>query len=369
MSSITTEQPPRSITRWRLVQVVTVVASFALLLTLILKPHMGVRLFWNLVIPVVPALALFVPGWWRNACPLGTVANLGQRNGRQAGRKLSLRAQGWLSVGSVVLLATILPARHLFFDLNGHATAALLIGTTVLAMTLGWRYAAKSGWCGGLCPVQGVERLYGQAPAVQTRNAQCSSCSHCVAICADSMASMAPRKTSPTVQHRWTDTVLVGGFVGFVWGWFQVADVAGSVSRLDVLFAYAMPFLGALVSGSIYLALRHLVPDQRRPLLVRAFAAAAISCYYWFRVPALLGMGHIPGDGVLLDCSAWLPEWTVMASRLLIVGLLGTWLLRQTAELHWSARPATLRAPAAPAPITIVRPPVPVRHDTLQTLS
>ena len=68
MSNKATQQPTFAVQQWRVLQVGAVAAGLALLLTLILNPELGVRLFWNLLIPVVPVIALLFPGWWRNTC-------------------------------------------------------------------------------------------------------------------------------------------------------------------------------------------------------------------------------------------------------------------------------------------------------------
>jgi hypothetical protein len=68
--------------------------------------------------------------------------------------------------------------------------------------------------------------------------------------------------------------------------------------------------------------------------------AAAISCYYWFRVPALVGLGIHPGDGMLADLGEVLPAWFPLASQIATTSLFFWWLVWRRRELRsWCRRP------------------------------
>ena len=70
-----------SLSRWKVAQIVCFGLGLALWLTLWLKPALGLTLFWNVLIPVAPALLVVAAGVWRNICPLATVSHLPQNLG------------------------------------------------------------------------------------------------------------------------------------------------------------------------------------------------------------------------------------------------------------------------------------------------
>jgi ferredoxin len=327
---------------WRRAQALSLTAGVAITLTLAFDPQLGARLFWNLVIPLIPAAVVFFPGGWRNICPLASAAAAGNSATSPSGRKMSLTAQGISACGSISLLALVLPMRHIIFDLNGRATLLLLFAIGVVAFVLTRLFLAKSGWCSGWCPVSSVEKLYGQSPALDATNTRCTLCSHCVAVCPDSIRKPGPLRSTPTTWHRIADTVMAGAFVGFVWGWFQVPDQAG-VGAGDIVYAYAVPLLAGVGSLALFLLFREVVPSKQQPRLVRLFAAAAVSCYYWYRLPALFGFSMF-GDGVLIDLSGVLPVEFMWACRVVTTSFLCTWLLTERGTRQWLMRPPTRAA-------------------------
>jgi hypothetical protein len=315
---------------WRFAQGALWVAGLGLLVLLAVRPQVGLPALWNVLIPVAPALLAFAPGIWRNICPLGSTSQLPRMLCREDGRTLSSTGQGRLHLIGVLLLVAIVPLRHVILNMNGPVTAAVLLVVGAVALVVGWSTRGKSGWCAGLCPVHPVERLYGFHPAVTVKNAHCQTCVGCSVPCPDSTTTAAP-----------VPPLVVGGFAGFVWGWFQVPDTAGWGA------AYAWPLVGMSMSLAAYWLLRLFVP---RPLLARAFAAAAIGCYYWFRIPMLFGFGTFPGDGMLVDLSRELPAWFPVASRIVTTSVFAAWMVvPRAAPRGWSVRPVAIAYPQPPS--------------------
>ncbi len=333
------QQPAPPALAMTMTQRVALVIFVCLVLTLIVWPELGVRLFWNLVIPMIPALCVFAPGWWRNACPLATLTWLGKRLPWATERMLSLRAQGLAASGSVALLVLLLPLRRLVFDLDGRATAGLVLGLAFAGLLLSASFARKSGWCAGWCPVAAAERLYGQAPLSEGRNARCVTCTHCVALCPDSVRNLTLAPVMPTRWHRAADVAMAGGFLGYVWGWFQVPDRAAVASWQQVAHAYALPLAGAVATLALFVLVDRWTGTRQRARLVRTFAAATVCCYYAYRLPALFGFAHISGDGVLVNWSATLPDGFPWACRAVTTTLFGTWLLGGRGATRWLTRP------------------------------
>ena len=55
---------------WRALRQVCVAAALAVAALLVLEPAIGLPLFWGLIIPALPLVFMFMPGLWRNLCPL-----------------------------------------------------------------------------------------------------------------------------------------------------------------------------------------------------------------------------------------------------------------------------------------------------------
>jgi ferredoxin len=332
--------PSRTNTLWRTVRYAVLAIGLAILVALVIAPELGRHAFWNGLIPLAPALLVVAPGLWRNVCPMATAALLPRHLGISRRGTLSVEWQGRLSLFAVLLLFALVPLRHVVLDSSGPATALVLVLLAAVAVTMGFAFDWKSGWCSGLCPVHPVEKLYGSRPISSFANAHCTECIQCTTVCPDSTRSMHPF-SRPTRAHRLAAVLLVGGFPGFIWAWFHVPGNDGFASWSQLGWCYGVPLLGALASLLMFLAARELVPVKHYPTLVRSFAAAAVSCYYWFRLPALVGMGVFPGEGALVDLSEELPAELPLLSGIVTTGFFGWWLvLRRAHRREWLVRPA-----------------------------
>ncbi|MCC7431162.1 hypothetical protein IT568_09990 [bacterium] len=322
---------------WRVIQTVVWIVGAVIFLLLLFAPETGTMAFWNVLIPVAPALVALAPGFWRNVCPLGTTSLIPRHLGFANLKRLSTKTQGRFAVAGVVLLFLIVPLRHLFLNRNGVATGLLLAGVMILAAILSFRYQWKSAWCSGLCPVHPVEKLYGVASSFSFRNAHCTECELCVESCPDSTAATKTALPEELKLRKTTELLLTGGFVGYIWGWFQVPDYSNGTEHLLEIFG--MSFLGFGVTLSVFYLLRFLFPEKNQ-LLSRIFTAAAISCYYWYRLPSLFGFGEFQGDGMLVDLSVTLPDWFPVASRFVTTSFFLWWFaIRTDKKQSWLVRP------------------------------
>ena len=162
---------------WGAARLAALAGTLSLLAALILRPDPGLEILWKIVIPLVPASLLTSPMLWRNVCPLAT---LEMAAGRLAGDRPDARR--WANAGAVagiVLLAVLVPARHVLFNTDGPILAGTIAAVAALAIAGGLAFDAKAGFCNAICPVLPVERLYGQSPLVRIGNPRCSSCTAC----------------------------------------------------------------------------------------------------------------------------------------------------------------------------------------------
>jgi hypothetical protein len=286
-----------------------------------------------------------LPGLWRNICPMATLSLLPRRLGFSRRAKMPERLASWLSLVSIAALFAIVPLRHICLNTNGPATAVMLVSAAAIAALMGYLFEWRSGWCASLCPIHPVEKLYGSAPAISFKNARCGHCEQCAMPCPDSTPSMTPLNTGPHPLRRAAGTVFVGSFFGFVWGWFQVPDYTGAIGLEETANAYLWPLGGALCSLAAYKLADRLTPGARRHL-PRIFAAAAVSTYYWYRIPALVGFDA--RSGVLYNLSHVLPAWFPLASHTVSTAFFFWFLvIRQTKGVSWQKRPALAQSRAA----------------------
>ena len=172
---------------WRSIQATMLLVGSAIFLALIFFPEYGIHAFWNILIPVAPALFVFGTGVWRNICPLASVSLLPRHTGISKSKRLSLKWQARLQLTGVILLFVVIPVRHIVLDTSGPATALALVLLTTTAFTMGYIFEWKSGWCSSLCPVHPVEKLYGEKTLFTPPNAHCGQCANCVVPCPDSI--------------------------------------------------------------------------------------------------------------------------------------------------------------------------------------
>jgi hypothetical protein len=314
------------------------VAAVGLLLFL---PNIGLKVFWNVLIPVAPITVVLLPGLWRNICPMGTLSLLPRRLGISRDFMMPRAWVGWMAVASLAGLFLIVPARHVMLNFNGPVTAGMILLASLAAFLAGMVFKGRSGWCASLCPIHPVEKLYGSSPIMSFPNAACGLCGKCSAPCPDCTLSVTPAITGPTEVERWAGTVMIGSFAGFVWGWFQVGDHVAHVGFAEIAESYLWPFGCALISLAIYLGAQHVLQTKpSRAMLIKVFATAAVATYYWYRLPMLGGFGAHPGTGLLMDLTGVLPSWTVHISHLVTTSFLVWFLIvRPTARNAWLNRP------------------------------
>ncbi len=331
---------PKAMFTWKILQLVFWVIGLTLLMTMILVPALGLTLFWNVLIPIAPALLVIATGVWRNVCPLGTTALLPDKAGYSKKLKLDTSNQSAFNLVGVILLLLIIPLRHVLFDRNGAATAIILIVMAAIALLSGIVYERKSAWCSGLCPVHPVEKLYGSCVAYTLPNTHCNECVKCSVPCPDSTLNVKPFLSRKTNIDRAIEIFMVGGFPGYIWGWFHVPDYKGLEGWQNLHIVYGYPILGAAITISIYILSNQIFDKSKKAMLVSLFASAAVSCYYWFRIPLLLGFGSLQTNGVLLDLSQNLPHWSMYLLNVLTTGFFFWWIVfRNKRKTSWSLRP------------------------------
>lgn len=325
---------------WKVLQTVFWFVGIALLLFMLFAPPVGVTLFWNILIPVAPALLVVGTGVWRNVCPLGTTALLPERLGLSKKMRLSSSQMSLLNLVGIILLLAIIPIRHLLFNTNGQATAVIIIALGINALIAGFIYERKSGWCSGLCPIHPVEKLYGGGVAFSLPNVHCNLCVRCSVPCPDSTPNIMPLVSPKSKTKEAIEILMIGGFPGYVWGWFQVPDYPVSFDWSQFLTAYSYPISGAAATIFLYLLMKQIFPKRNKKVIINLFAAGAVSCYYWFRLPMLFGFSSTETNGMLIDLSNILPYWSMTILNIATTAFFVWWMvIRNKKRMSWSLRP------------------------------
>lgn len=327
----------KSILIWRIAQTAVWLVGLTILFFLFYDPEIGIHLFWNILIPVAPALLVIGIGLWRNVCPMATNSLFFRHLGLSKRKKLSMKQSSVLNFIAILALFLIVPLRHGIFDMNGPATGILLLSLAFAAIFMGLTYEWKSGWCSGLCPVHPVEKLYGLNSNLNLPNAHCDSCSRCMVLCPDATPKSNPLSLKKNTFHKINGFLMVGAFPGFIWGWFQVPDATGIKDFSHLISLYELPMVGMAVTSILYIILKRFFSEK---LLTAIFSAAAVSCYYWFRLPALFGFGMFPKDGMLVDLSNSIPEWSIdLSVTLITLFFFYRIVFRKQTGARWAKRP------------------------------
>ncbi len=324
---------------WKIIQILFWFVGIGLLTIMLFFPPLGVTLFWNVLIPVAPALLVIGTGIWRNICPLATTAMIPDRLSISKKKQLTFSQQQTLHLFGVIALLLIIPLRHVLFDISGQATALIIMSLSLVAVTSGLIFESKSAWCSGLCPVHPVEKLYGSRVAFSLPNVQCNTCVKCSVPCPDSTKSMTTSAVKST-SSKLCETLMAGAFPGYIWGWFHVPDYTASFAVRNYYTVYEYPLLGGLITLLLYLILKKRFRENKK-LVVNFFAAAAVSCYYWFRLPQLLGFSNLESNGILVNLTGYLPVWSMTILNLATTIFFVWWMvIANKRDRSWSVRPA-----------------------------
>ena len=331
---------PHVLRAWRAVQYILLLAGLSLVATLIYQPVIGINIFWNIFIPAAPALIVIAPGLWRNICPLATFALLPRQFGLSRRTVPTPQHAAWLAAAGLAALFLIVPLRHLSLDTSGPMTALMLILAAVCAFTLGVVYERRGAWCNSLCPIHPAEKLYGLMSGITVSNTRCDNCSKCYIPCPDSTRSMNPAVTGSSRVEKAVGHIMVGGFPGFIWGWYQIPDYRVAVGASEITAAYAWPLGCALATLILYRWIWRYchTPDAYRKL-IKLFATAAVCTYYWYRIPLLAGFGPHPGSGMLRDLHLVLPDLPLVSRMLTTSFFIWFILFRGDPRASWMARP------------------------------
>ncbi len=267
---------------WYVARLISVGISFGIILTLFIRPDVGVFIFWRLVIPFLPILFFTLPGLWRNICPMAALNQTPRLFGFTRAITLPNKAKEYAYVVGIVLFFLIVPTRKVLFNSNGPALGILLVAVFTTAFVGGYFFKGKSGWCSSICPLLPVQRLYGQSPFVNIPNNHCKPCVGCAKNCYDfnpAVANMADQydKDRHYANYR---RFFAAAFPGLILAFYTIPDPPA----IPVLQMYGQIVLYIMVSVGLFFLLDTFVRFTSVQL-VTLYGALALNLYYYFNIP------------------------------------------------------------------------------------
>lgn len=207
--------------------------------------------FWGVWWPfVLVSIPLFGRAWCGLFCPEGALTEWASRHGRGRAIPRWMRWGGW---PFVAFSLTTIYGQLVSVYQYPWAVAAVLGGSTIAAMIVGWLYGRnKRVWCKYLCPVNGVFNLLAKlapwyyrvdaqawrapvrriesincAPLLPLRNMQGAADCHMCGRCSDyrGAITLSPRSPEAEIVHvaegsGWQTMLIVFGLMGLAVGAF-----------------------------------------------------------------------------------------------------------------------------------------------------
>jgi NADPH-dependent 2,4-dienoyl-CoA reductase/sulfur reductase-like enzyme/ferredoxin len=262
---------------WKVLRVFSVLTALGLAALLYFKPALGLPLFWQVIVPLLPLVFLLAPGVWRNICPMAAMNQAPRLLGFTRGREQTATMREYSYVVGIALFLILVSSRKWLLDQSGSATSLLILSGLGGALLGGLAFKGKSGWCSSICPMLPVQRLYGQTPFKAVGNAHCRPCVGCTKNCYD----FNPRAAYLSDQydadpHYVAYRKLFAALLpGFILAWFTVPTGSPPAAVYVLIGLYCALSLALFQVLDTFLK----VHNNRLPI---AFGGAAFCCYYWF---------------------------------------------------------------------------------------
>lgn len=299
---------------WHVARVISVGITLGICVLLFLDPPTGLFIFWRVVIPLLPILFFVAPGLWRNVCPLAASNQTPRLLGFTRGLTLPKWLREYYYVIGIALFVAIVATRKVIFNGNGPALSVLVLAILGMAFTGGVLFKGKSGWCGSICPLLPVQRIYGQTPFITIRNSHCRPCVGCTKNCYDFnprvayLADLYDEDPHYSAYRKF----FVGAFPGLILAFFLVPSPP-AISVAEMYAQFGLYMLATV--GSFYLLDSFVKVTANK--LTALYGAAALNLFYWFNIPLMVS--------VVVDPA---PDWIVWLARGLLLALTAVWVAR-----------------------------------------
>ncbi len=270
---------------WIAARVIALGVALALAVLLIVNPPLGLKLFWGLAIPVVPALLVIAPGLWRQICPMATMNQLPRLANFSRARELPAGVKNAAFGIAVAIFLVAVAARVPLLNHSGVIVGVGVVGVLVLAFAGGFVFKGRSGWCGTFCPLAPIQRTYGQAPLIVVKNGYCNPCVGCQKSCYDfnPRAAVFSDVYDDDPRHAAQRRLFMGLLPGLILGYFLQGPAPTYGEPL-----HALILAGACcASAGLYMIAVAFSPANPYRVAL-AFGVFALSAFYWFAGPIVV---------------------------------------------------------------------------------
>lgn len=270
---------------WWVARAAALALTLSLTALLLWQPELGLKLFWGLAVPLLPALLVIAPGLWRQVCPMATLNQLPRLLGFSRARELSPTLKQAAFGISVALFLAAVSMRVPLLNHSGLVVGLGILLVLVLAFAGGHVFKGRSGWCGTFCPLAPVQRTYGQAPLLVVRNGYCEPCVGCQKSCYDfnPRAAVFSDIYDEDPRHAAQRRLFMALLPGLILGYFVQgpAPLVGTGTYLLILL------LSAAASAGAYGLITAFAPANPYRVAL-AFGVLALSCFYVFAGPIVV---------------------------------------------------------------------------------
>ena len=292
-------------TVWMALRLVVLGLSLAEIGLLFASPALGLRLFWGVAVPCLPALFAVAPGLWRQLCPMAFANQLPRLLGFGRALTLPAKLRYWSYTIAIGILLALVSIRSLVLNQTAWAVGVMCLTSIALAFVGGVFFKGRSGWCGTFCPLAPVQRSHGQSPLIVVRNGYCPTCVGCQKNCFDfnPRAAIFGDLDDSDPRHSLQRMIFMSSLPGLIWGYYNLA------SALEQGYVhYLLALAGStLFSSGLFFTLRGLL-NLSAYRLATSFGLAALLIYYYYAGPVLV-------NAVSALAAVTPPHWLLEASR------------------------------------------------------
>ena len=296
---------------WQMLRILTLLVTLGFAALLALNPGVGLRLWWGLAIPVLPAILVIAPGLWRQVCPMAFLNQIPRMTGSSRGRPLPGKWKDAAFLIAVAIFLACVAARSAILNHAGVLVAAGIVAVLILSFVGGLVFAGRSGWCGTFCPLGPIQRTYGHAPLLVVPNGYCPTCVGCQKNCYDfnPRGAIFADLVDPDQRYASQRRLFIGLLPGLIGAYFLQgpSQTYGHELYLAILLGSCCASAGLYAIATSYFPFS---PHR----VAAVFAAVALALFYWFAGPIVL-------DTLAYFLSFTAPEWLIAATR--SVGAIG----------------------------------------------
>ena len=263
---------------WWLLRGLTLGLTLFVILLLFIDPDIGLVIFWQLLIPLLPLSFAVFPGLWRNICPMAFLNQLPRHLG--ISRELTLK-ESWrrpaLYISVIGFLGFVL-LRHPLLNKGSYYLGAILLVALIFAFVGGLIFKGRSGWCGTFCPLAPLQKAYGHAPLVLIRNGYCETCLGCQKNCYDFNPRAAFFSDLKDSDPEWSEQrkFFIAFLPGLIVGYFNSGYVPESGM---IVYLQSMLYPAVISTGIFYIFHNTLHINYFK--LASIFTMAALGIFYW----------------------------------------------------------------------------------------